>query len=132
MRPDSHTQLPITTTVLLPFFFCFFGYIAFFSESIFYAPLPFPLCMELECTLYVLSFRMVFFYLVTTGWIFDVSLRNNSTNQIDVSNACYINQVRSLGSGTWLYSTQRTGIIYCSSSPAVGSFFLHVVYYNKL
>ena len=28
----------------------------------------------MESTSYVLSFRMVFFYLVTTGWIFDISL----------------------------------------------------------
>ena len=30
---------------------------------------------------YVLSFRMVFFYLVTTGWILDISLCENSINQ---------------------------------------------------
>ena len=36
-------------------------------------------CME--GTSYVLSFRMVFFYLVTTGWIFDISLCENSINQ---------------------------------------------------
>ena len=30
---------------------------------------------------YVLSFRMVFFYLSTTGWIFDISLCENSVNQ---------------------------------------------------
>ena len=35
---------------------------------VFFVPLPFSLCME--STSYVLSFRMVFFYLVTTGWIF--------------------------------------------------------------
>ena len=34
--------------------------------------LPFSLCME--STPYVFPFRMVFFYLVTTGWIFDFSL----------------------------------------------------------
>ena len=33
-------------------------------------------CME--STSYVLSFRMVFFYLVTMGWIFDISLYENS------------------------------------------------------
>ena len=32
-------------------------------------------------TSYVLSFRMVFFYLVTTGWIFDISLCEDSINQ---------------------------------------------------
>ena len=35
----------------------------------------------MESTSYVLSFRMVFFYLVTTGWIFDVSLCEDSINQ---------------------------------------------------
>ena len=36
----------------------------------------------MESTSYVLSFRMVFiFYLVTTGWIFDISLCENSINQ---------------------------------------------------
>ena len=32
----------------------------------------------MESTLYVLSFQMVCFYLVTTGWIFDISLCENS------------------------------------------------------
>ena len=32
-------------------------------------------------TSYVLSFRIVFFYLVTTGWIFDIRLCENSINQ---------------------------------------------------
>ena len=41
--------------------------------------LPLSLCMER--TSYVLSFRMLFFYLVTTGWIFDISLCENSINQ---------------------------------------------------
>ena len=30
----------------------------------------------------LLSFRMVFFYLVTTGWIFYISLCENSINQL--------------------------------------------------
>ena len=30
---------------------------------------------------YVLSFRMVFFYLVTTGWIFDIGLCENLISQ---------------------------------------------------
>ena len=33
-----------------------------------------------ECS-YFLSFRMVFFYLVTTGWIFETSLCGNLINQ---------------------------------------------------
>ena len=42
----------------------------------------FSLCME--STSYVLSFQMVFFYLLTTaGWIFYISLRENSINQFN-------------------------------------------------
>ena len=37
----------------------------------------------MESISYVLSFRMVFFYLVTTSCIFDISLHENSINQID-------------------------------------------------
>ena len=39
---------------------------------VFFVPLPFSLCME--STSYVLSSRLVFFYLVTRGWNFDISL----------------------------------------------------------
>ena len=42
--------------------------------------LPFSLCME--STSYVFPFRVVFFYLVTTGWIFFI---NSSENSIDQS-----------------------------------------------
>ena len=36
----------------------------------------------MESTSYVLSFRLLFFYLVTTGWLFDISLLcENSINQ---------------------------------------------------
>ena len=35
----------------------------------------------------VLSFRMVFFYLVTTGWIFDISFCENSINQSIIAKA---------------------------------------------
>ena len=36
----------------------------------------------MENTSSVISFQMVFFYLVTTGWIFEIiSLRENSINQ---------------------------------------------------
>ena len=42
-------------------------------------PLPFLFCME--SMLYVFSFRMVFFYLVTTGWIFYISLCENEIGQ---------------------------------------------------
>ena len=43
--------------------------------------MPFPLSLCMESTSYVISFRMVFFYLVATGWIFDISLGENSTDQ---------------------------------------------------
>ena len=35
----------------------------------------------MESTSYVLSFRTVLFFLVTTGWIFDISLYENSINK---------------------------------------------------
>ena len=35
----------------------------------------------MESTSYVSPFKMLFFYLVTTGWIFDISLCENSINQ---------------------------------------------------
>ena len=41
----------------------------------------FPLSLCMESTSYVLSYRMVFFYLVTTCWIFYISLCENSINQ---------------------------------------------------
>ena len=50
------------------FAFCLFGDVTF-SEYFLY-----HYRFLLESTSYVLSFRMVFFYLVTTGWIFDISL----------------------------------------------------------
>ena len=47
---------------------------------VFFVPLPFFLCME--STSYVLSSRLVFFYLVTRGWNSDISLIfENSINQ---------------------------------------------------
>ena len=43
----------------------------------------------MESTSYVLSFRMVSFYFLTTGWIFDiVSLRENSIYQLIVYFVC--------------------------------------------
>ena len=59
------------------FFFFFFGDVAFYE----YFFVLFPLSFCIESTSYVLSFRMVFFYLVTTGWIFDFSSCENSINQ---------------------------------------------------
>ena len=45
----------------------------------------FPLSPCMESTSYVLSFRMVFFYLVTTGWIFDINLCENSINHLNTT-----------------------------------------------
>ena len=56
---------------------CFFGRCRF--SRVFFVSFPLSLCME--STSYVLSFRMVFFYLVTTGWIFYSSLCENLINQ---------------------------------------------------
>ena len=45
----------------------------------------------MESTFYVLSFRMVFFYVVTKDWIFDISLL--CENSIDQSNRACGNSV---------------------------------------
>ena len=74
-------QLPTCVLYCFCFFLvCFFGVDVSFSEYIF-VPLSFSL--YLESTSYVFPFRMVFFYLVTTGWIFYISLIcENSINQL--------------------------------------------------
>ena len=64
--------------------FFFFAHVPF--SEFFFVPFPLSLCI-MESTSYVLSFRMVFFYLVTTGWIFDTSLCENSINQ-SISQVC--------------------------------------------
>ena len=69
---------PIATRVLFLFFsFCLFGDVAF-SEYLTIAAFS---LYDMESTSYVLFFRRVFFYLVTTGWTFYVSLCENSINQ---------------------------------------------------
>ena len=62
-RPDSHTCFFL-------FSFCLLGDVAF-SE---YLCTTAVLSLYRESTSYVFFFRMVFFYLVTTGWIFYISL----------------------------------------------------------
>ena len=77
-----HAGVPIATRVFFSFFFFSFPFVYLevsLFPSIFFVPFPLSLCME--STSYVLSFRMVFSYLVTTGWIFDISLCENSINQ---------------------------------------------------
>ena len=78
MRPDSHTQLPnnLSGSFFRFYFFLFvglFGDVAFSEYLLYYYLLPFSLINSVESTSYVFSSRMVFFYLVTTGWIFDIS-----------------------------------------------------------
>ena len=74
LHPGSNTQLPNNCRCPLFFSFFFFGDAAFSEYSV---SLPLPLYME--STSYVLSFRMmVFFYLVTTGWILTSYLCENS------------------------------------------------------
>ena len=83
-RPDSHTQLPNNCLGLLFIFvssFFLFLWRCRFFPSIFVPLPPFCLCM-VESTYLLFPFRMVFFYLVTTGWIFYISLLcKNSINQ---------------------------------------------------
>ena len=84
---------PIATRVFILFLF---GEVAF-SVFVFFLPLPFSLC--LESTSYVLSFKMlVFFYLVTTGWIFDISSCENSINQ-SINHTKHIHCRQSAGTG---------------------------------
>ena len=47
---------------------------------VFGTKVPFSRCMESASC--VFSFRIVFFYLVTTGWIFDIISCENSKNSI--------------------------------------------------
>ena len=72
MRPDSHTRLPNNRLYSLSF--------CFFEDDVFFGvfctiTLPFPHCME--SALYVFlpdCVEMIaFFYLVTTGFIFNIA-----------------------------------------------------------
>ena len=76
VKSSFDMQAPLSYTCFV--FVFVFGDVAF-SEYILYH-FRFLFCME--STSYVLFFRIiVFFYLVTTGWIFDISLCENSMNQ---------------------------------------------------
>ena len=83
MRPDNHTQLPNTCLCSFCCHFCFFLFLFLWRCHVFRIFLNryrFSRCMEI--TSYVFSFQMVFFYLMTMGWIFDISLLcDNSINQ---------------------------------------------------
>ena len=63
---------PIATRLFFFFFLLFLWRCRFFR--LFFVPSPFSFC---QSTSNFISFRMVFFYLVTTGWIFYISLSEN-------------------------------------------------------
>ena len=59
-------------------------------------PVPFSLCME--STSYISPFRIVFFYFVTTGWIFNIisayvsiiqSIKNQTRFQAGICKSSY-------------------------------------------
>ena len=82
-RLVSHTQLPINNKCLCHLLFSM--EMSLFSE--YFVPLPFVSSLYREYA-YAFSFRVVFFHLVTTGWIFYISQCKNSINQsISQSNA---------------------------------------------
>ena len=80
-RPDSHKCLYI-----LIFSFCLFGDVAFFEYFLYHCRFFFVWSLRRN----VFSSRMVSFYLVTTGWIFDISLRENSINQSIINRCRYM------------------------------------------
>ena len=56
--------------------FCFFGDVPFYK---YFCTLAVPSLIESACTSYVF-FQVVFFYLVTTGWILDISCIQSKFN----------------------------------------------------
>ena len=52
---------------------------------------PLPFSLRMESTSYVFLIRMVFFYSVTTGWIFYIILCENSINQ-SINESPYVYQ----------------------------------------
>ena len=74
----------------------------------------------MESTLFVLLFQLVFFYLVTTSWIFDISLCENSINQSNVGSPCWKN----LGS---LIEMSRN-VIRVAYAPNIYVYCLHFGY----
>ena len=66
-----------------------------------FVPLPFYFCIE--SISYIFPFRMVFFYLVTTGWIFDINLCENSINQ-SINNVYHVD--------IFLSNRSRAGCVY--------------------
>ena len=75
MRADSHTELPHNCLrPIMFFFFFFFGFFGGVAFSVYFLyHFRFLFVWRIEyyylLTSYVFSCRMVFFYLVNTGWI---------------------------------------------------------------
>ena len=93
LRENSINQLTATTHTDTTCFYLFF-LLFFFSLRMTFFPsifvsLPFSL-LCIESTSYVFPFRMVFFYLVTTDWIFDIRLIiwENSNKSIKTNLRC--------------------------------------------
>ena len=91
LRLFRFVSLPLS---LRPFLFLFLPFLMFLWRCRFFGVSfgPLPFFLRMESTSYVFSFRMVYFYLVTTGCIFDMSLLckksinfNQSTNQSSIN-----------------------------------------------
>ena len=81
-RPYAFVEAVALCSAVLRYAAYVFIFLSFFLSlfpSFFFVPFPLSLCIE--STSYVLSFRMVFFYLMTTGWVFYISLCENLINQ---------------------------------------------------
>ena len=73
------------TTVCVIFSFLFLPFFLSLEMSLFseyFCTNTVSLCTCKRSASYVFSFRMVLFYLVTTGWIFEISSCENSINSI--------------------------------------------------
>ena len=90
-----------------------------------FVSLPFSLFDSMESTSYVFSFRIVFFYLVTTRWIFYISLCKNSIINHDLTRMentfekTKVNCLQYYGKGTlnllfkWCNQRCYAGVQYC-------------------
>ena len=117
---------PVATRVSSFFILLFIWRCRFFR--VFFVLFPLSLCME--STSCVLSFRMVFSYLVTTGWIYDISSCENSINQSIISPVhVYAFSARcrfqALYHPFYLYCTQYC-TQYCSNCSALLAYVLRL------
>ena len=86
-RPSEHSpvvSLPLSVLFRLPYVSSFFLFLwrCRFCR-VFFVPLPFSLCLKKNLNASRPSFSFLFANLVTTGWIFDISLCGNSINQFN-------------------------------------------------